>query len=107
MANRRLEIHRSLCKILECETIGPECRCHFQPASNVRMVYPAIVYQLSDVIGRHADNRPYIENSIYQLTLIDRDPESKYAEAIKKLPKINFVRFFVADNMNHWVFNIY
>lgn len=107
MPNNRLMIHRILCNVLGCEEVGDECRCHFQRPSNRNMVYPAIVYRLADVNTSFADNIPYIAVDSYQLTLIDRDPESKYLEEIKKLPKASFVRFFVTDNLNHWVYNIY
>lgn len=106
MSNRRLEIHQSLCDILECPDIGPECRCHFQPGSNVLLKYPAIVYKLRDVPTVYADNAPYLFVDTYDLTLMDKNPESVYAEMIKHLPKVRFVRFFVSSNINHWVFTI-
>lgn len=107
MPNSRRKIHRILCDVLECAEIGAGCRCHFQPGSNIRMVYPAIVYQLSDIPAKFADNKVYITTPIYQLTLIDKDPESKYVYRLSKLPTSRFVRFFIVDNLNHWVFNIY
>lgn len=107
MLNNRMIVHRTLCKILGCEEIGDECRCHLQRPSNRKMVYPAIVYRLSDIPTFPANNKPYITEGLYQLMLIDKDPESEYVEEIAKLPKAKFVRFYVVDGLNHWVFNIY
>lgn len=107
MPNRRMQIHRVLCDILDCSEIGPECRCHFQADSNVRLKYPAIVYKLQDIPMFYADNIPYVGDELYKLTLIDRNPESPYVKCITMLPKVKFVRFFVADNLNHWVYTIY
>lgn len=107
MPNRRLEIHRVLCNILDCPEIGDECRCHFQPDSNVRLKYPVIIYKLQDLPMFYADNIPYLGYELYELTLIDRNPESLYVSCIAALPKAKFVRFFVSDNLNHWVFQIH
>lgn len=107
MPNNRMRVHRTLCKILGCEEIGDECRCHFQRPSNRNMAYPAIVYRLSDIPTSFANNRPYVATEQYQLTLIDKNPESEYIEDITRLPHVRFVRFFVMDGLNHWVYNIY
>lgn len=107
MLNNRLTVHQTLCNILGCASIGEECRCHFQPGSNVRLIYPAIVYRLYDIPANYADNMPYVITGTYQLTLIDRNPESEYVELIAALPKASFVRFYIADGLNHWIYNIY
>lgn len=105
--SKRMMIHQILCDLMECETEGDGCRCHFQPPSNIRMKYPAIVYELSDISILSADNKIYHAEEVYILTLIDKNPDSKYLERLKLLPKINFSRFNVYDNLNHWVFTIY
>lgn len=107
MPNNRLRVHQTLCNVLGCAEIGEECRCHYQRPSNRNMVYPAIVYRLSGIPTSFADNTPYVTTGQYQLTLIDRNPESEFVEEITKLPKARFVRFFIADGLNHWIYNIY
>lgn len=105
--SKRMKIHQILCDVMECETKGNHCRCHFQPPSNIRMAYPAIVYELSDVPILHADNKPYHAEEVYMITLIDKNPDSKYFEKLKYVPNVNFSRFFKADNLNHWIFTIH
>lgn len=80
---------------------------YFQPPENVKMSYPAIVYSLDDIWHDHADNLPYISKNAYQITLIDRNPESEFVSEISSLPLCSFDRFYVADNLNHWVFTMY
>lgn len=80
---------------------------YFQPPETVKMVYPAIVYQLSSIPIRHADNRPYKTIKQYRITAIDKDPDSALPDRIAALPTVRFERFFTSDNLNHWVFTIY
>ena len=71
------------------------------------MSYPAIVYLLDDIWHDHADNLPYISKNAYQITLIDQNPESEFVKKISSLPLCSFDRFYVVDNLNHWVFTMY
>ena len=80
---------------------------YFQAPGADKMLYPAIVYQLSGVPIRHADNRPYKTNKRYRITAIDKDPDSALPDRIAALPTARFERFFTSDNLNHWVFTIY
>lgn len=80
---------------------------YFQPPANVQMVYPCIVYQRDYADTKFADNGPYRYTQRYQVTVIDRDPDSGIPEKVAALPLTTFSRFFVADNLNHDVFVIY
>lgn len=80
---------------------------YFQPPANVRMVYPAIVYELSNLDSTHANNDPYRIAVAYLVTHIDRDPDSVVPMKLARLRTSNFSRRFVADGLNHTVFNIY
>lgn len=80
---------------------------YFQPPSNVKMVYPCIVYTRETMQSDHADNsivRLWIR---YQITLIDRNPDSEMLDALASLPFCYYGRHFVADDLNHDVFNLY
>lgn len=84
---------------------------YFQPPESVRLSYPCIVYKLTDIRGRYADNKTYLEYREYQLTVIDRDPDSPLREAVigclgNKFTG-RFARPFVSDGLNHFVFTIY
>lgn len=80
---------------------------YFQPPETTKMVYPAIVYNLSSIETQHADNRPYFQNKRYSVTVIDKDPDSRLPDEVAALPTAAFDRFYTAENLNHWVFRIY
>lgn len=87
------------------ETIVP--KVYFQPPTNVQMEYPAIVYERARADTAFADNGPYRFTKQYQLTLISRDPDESALDTIASLEMCTHERFYVADNLNHDVFNIY
>jgi hypothetical protein len=97
----RLELHEILCDILGSRNV------YFQPPTNVSMRYPAIVYNLSDIENRHADDGVYSFTNQYQITLIDRNPETDVVYKINQLQTANFIRSYSSDNLNHWVFEIF
>lgn len=80
---------------------------YFQPPANVRMNYPAIVYQLSSLQNVPANNDVYLQRVAYDITVIDEDPESEIASTISKLPLCRFDRFYTAENLNHFVYTLY
>lgn len=80
---------------------------YFQPPPTVQMVYPAIVYRRDSANSQFADDIPYLHEKRYQITVIDRNPDSTIPEAVARLPKCLFSRHFTADNLNHDVYNIY
>jgi len=80
---------------------------YFQPPNNVQMLYPSIVYQRDMYDVRHANDKVYRRQTRYQVTVIDRDPDSPVPDRIADLPLCSFDRFFIADNLNHSVFNLF
>lgn len=80
---------------------------YFQPPPDVQMIYPAIVYERMRAETEHADNQPYRITKRYQLTIISRSPDDPLSDIIAALPQCIHERFYVADNLNHDVFNIY
>lgn len=89
------------------ETILGSRNVYFQPPESIRLSYPAIVYSRSDIASAYADNIKYRKNRQYQITLIDKNPDSETIDKILELPKCRFVRHFTSDNLNHDVFYIY
>lgn len=80
---------------------------YFQPPSSVHIKYPAIIYSRANIENLHANNRVYLSNIAYQLTVVDRDPDSEIVDKVSQLPKCSFNRHYVADNLHHDVFTIY
>ena len=97
----RLELHEILCDILGSRNV------YFQPPTNVSMRYPSIVYNLSDIENKHADDGVYSFTNQYQITLIDRNPETDVVYKINQIQTANFIRSYSSDNLNHWVFEIF
>lgn len=80
---------------------------HFQPPNGTKMDYPAVVFRRSTSRTEHADNRPYRRTKQYEVTVIDRDPDSDIPDKIALLPQCSHARTFTNDGLNHDVFNIY
>jgi hypothetical protein len=89
------------------ETFLGSRNVYFQPPESFKLRYPCIIYQLSRMRKVHADNRLYQDRIAYQVTIIDEDPDSEYPKEILKWEYCSFDRFFKADNLNHWVFELY
>lgn len=80
---------------------------YFQPPESVRFHYPVIRYELSRINTRNANNDKYTARKSYDVTLIHKDPDNEIVDAILSLPMCSFDRFYVFDNLNHYVFTIY
>jgi hypothetical protein len=80
---------------------------YFQPPANVTMRYPAIVYNLDYQKVLAADNVPYLRANRYQVTVIDRDPDSPIPDKVAGLPMTTYVRHFTADQLNHNIYDVY
>lgn len=82
-------------------------RAYFQPPPDLQMSYPCIVYSRNDVRINHADNVPYIKKKRYMVTVMDRNPDSDIPAKVEELPTASFDRHYVADNLNHDVYNLF
>ena len=80
---------------------------YYQPPAGMYMNYPAIVYKRSDIRNTHADNLPYRQGHLFDVTVIDEDPDSEIVAQISKLPRCRYDRHFTFEEMNHDVFTIY
>lgn len=80
---------------------------YFQPPSNIQMSYPAVVYNRDFLHSSFADNAPYARTNRYQVTVIDKDPDSLVPDKVASLPMTNYVRHFTADNLNHDIYYVY
>lgn len=80
---------------------------YYSPPASVKMQYPAIVYSRSDIDNAHANNSVYKQEYAYEITVIDRDPDSEIVKKVSRLPRCRFNRHYPSDNLNHDVFTIY
>jgi hypothetical protein len=97
----RLELQAILVALLGSENV------YFQPPPSIQMNYPCIVYKRDDEDTEFADGKPYKTMRRYQLTYIDRDPDSGVLAALSALPMCLYDRHFAADNLNHDVYKLF
>lgn len=105
--DKRLELHETLCGIINITEPDGDRHTYFQPPASVHMKYPAIRYSLRGYEKVHAGNGAYRLLPSYEVTLIDKNPASEYFSKIMQLPYCRFDRPYVADNLNHFVFTIF
>jgi hypothetical protein len=80
---------------------------YFQPPEGIKLEYPCIIYGLSNMKTKYADNSPYSIKKMYKITIIDKNPLSEIVDSVALLSLSDFDRFYVADELNHFVFNLY
>jgi hypothetical protein len=80
---------------------------YFQPPPSLAMQYPCVVYQRDYMLDEHADNETYVTFKRYQVTVLDRDPDSTIVDAVKRLALCTYDRFFTVNNLNHDVFKLF
>ena len=80
---------------------------YYQPPESLKMNYPAIVYTRKTIDSSYANNSVYKQNYAYEITVIDKNPDSEIVNKVSKLPTCRFDRHFKSDNLNHDVFTLY
>ncbi len=80
---------------------------YFQPPPTVSLVYPCVIYKRDYENTDFADNHPYKRRKRYQVTVIDRNPDSDIPDQVAELPFCIYDRFYTADNLNHDVYKLF
>lgn len=95
----------SLQTLLEAVLGSPNV--YFQPPPGNEIHYPCIVYKRDNASVYFGNNAGYRFQQRYQVTYISRTPDTDMVERIARLPLCLYNRFYVAQNLNHDVFNLY
>lgn len=98
---QRLDLQEILVDLLGSRNV------YFQPPPNIVMEYPCVVYRRENMVIHHANDHPYKHKKRYQITVIDRNPDSLIPDKVAQLPTCAFDRFYTADNLNHDVFQLF
>ena len=83
---------------------------YFQPPSNEKLKYPCVIYTLKDIMSMYSDDSRYLSIPVYDVTMIDYNPESEIQRYMLDLNDgcyVRFDRFYTSDNLNHWVYQIH
>lgn len=101
MAKSRIDLQTEL------ETILGNRNVYFQPPENVKLKYPCIIYNLSNINTKKADDINYLSNDRYDVTLIHRDPENEVFSTLQEIPYCSLDRTFVTENLYHYTFTLF
>ena len=105
--NKRLKLHEILCRIINITEPDGDRHTYFNPPMSVQMKYPAIVYSRKPISNKYADNSVYKQDRAYNITVIDKDPDSELVIKVSQLPKCRHDNHFISDNLNHDIFTLY
>lgn len=97
----RLELHEELVKILGSRNV------YFQPPESIKIKYPAIIYERSNIDNTFANDEIYLQPYRYKVTIVDYDPDSEIVSKLSKFKYSRFDRHYAADGLNHDTFTIY
>lgn len=96
----RIALHNELLKFIP--------NVYFQPPSNIKMVYPCIVYNKTGKNRHFADNVVYLSQQGYRLMVIESDPDSVIADNIETHFKHCLIdQYYTVDNLNHTTLSLY
>lgn len=92
----------------ELSSISGVSKVYFQPPANTNLEYPCIVYSRTQGNSIYANNKNYRHLKSYNVTVIDRNPDSGIADYIlSNFELCSLQRTFVVDRLNHWALQLY
>ena len=96
----RLKLHEELKAILGTNNV------YFQPPESFKMVLPCIVYTRSNIKNEHAGDNIYKQSYIYDVTVLDKNPDSEIVERLSKKNYAVYERRYVLNNIGHDKFTV-
>ena len=98
----RLKLQQELEQVLGSRNV------YFQPPETVKMKYDAIVYDFSTISIRSADNKSYLKQKGYDLTVISPNADNDLVDRLlDHFLYIRFNRRYIADNLYHDSLTLY
>jgi hypothetical protein len=71
------------------------------------MQYPCIIYRRDGSQTEYAENRKYHHTKRYQVTVVDRNPDTELSDKWKNCRSVRLIAIFPAENLNHYVFTLF
>lgn len=105
LTERRMALDKYLRSIVKARC-GSE-NVYYQPPANLRMKYPCICYERTNIRNQGADDGVYRQTFHYNVTVIDTKADSEMTAAVSLLAKASHDRQFISDNLYHDVFSVW
>ena len=100
--DRRIELHDKLIDILGNRNV------YFQPPASIQLSYPCVIYNLGTGDIKRADNSVYAYTNSYEVMFIYKRPNMEILDTmLTSFSMCSVSRVYVADNLNHYAFNLY
>ena len=80
---------------------------YYQPPAELKMKYPCIRYERSNLDKRSADNHGYILSRAYNVIYISKTQDDDVIMRLARLPLSRHDRSYKASGLYHEVFTIY
>lgn len=97
----RLQLQSKLEEIFESKNV------YYQPPESNKMKYPAIRYSKAGIDGINANDKKYLNNTIYEIIVIDARPDNIVINKLLELPYCSYDRHYESDNLHHDVLTLY
>lgn len=97
----RLELQMKLEEALGSKSV------YYQPPESLKLTYPAIVYGMSGMSRKHADDKEYMRKPRYEITVIDKKPNNPAIDKILQFPYSYYDRPYKSDNLYHDTISLY
>lgn len=101
---KRIELQR---KLEGLYYPGETPHVYFQPPASVKIIYPAIIFNFSNVKTIRSNNNLYNYMKSYEVTFVSTEPHHYMFDKLMNFPYSSFDRRYVADNLYHDVFTIF
>lgn len=100
--NKRLSLHFQLKELIGNDNV------YFQPPASVQISYPCVIYSIGNGDTKRADDVLYGYINSYQVMIITKKPDIELIEKmLAKFKMCSVSRTYIAENLNHYVFNVY
>lgn len=81
---------------------------YFQPDSNVKLIYPCIIYEFDGFNDRKADNKNYTTHGRYSITNIYKNLGNSLTDKLRdSFPYVEWERRDVVDGLYHDYYTLY
>lgn len=90
------------------ETVLGSDKVYYQPPETIKIVYPCIIYELTEPKVRHANDEIYRYTDKYTVTFITKSAEpTDVLLRFRSVKLCKFTRHYIADNLHHYTFILY